>query len=329
MIHDRQMKMEEIRRWAAVSKQSAERYVSDSEETFHVLLQNIRRSQEHLVADIQEQQRATQRQADAFIQELEQEIHQLTRSSQEAALPSALNGLRQPSRVPPTRDWAEVSVAPLPYSKKMASTLKDLEERLSSELKKLIARAKLIRAQEYSKDVTLDRDTANAYLVVSADGKRVHCGDVCQSLPDNPRRFQKACNVLGRPGCSSGRFYFQVQVEALASWDVGVARESVSTSGSISASPENGFWTICLRDASQYKAPGQQLRPKQPPRRVGVFVDYEDARVAFFDVDSANLLYQFTQCCFSEQLRPFFSPGCTSVRHNPPSLVICPVSPAH
>lgn len=328
MIHERRMKVEEIRRSAAVSKKLAERYVSNSERTFQVMLQNVGRSRDQLAADIREKQEATQKQADAFIQELEQEIQQLTKIWQEVALPSAPTGSRQLlPRIPTTREWAEVSISPPPYSKKVASTLLQLEESLSNEKEQLIDRSKLLRVQEFSRDVTLDPDTAHAFLVLSADGKRVHCGDVCQNLANNARRFQKACNVLGSPGCSSGRFYFQVQVEGLASWDVGVARESVQRSGSIEANPKNGFWTICLRDRTQYKAPGLPLRPKQPPKKVGVFVDYENACVSFFDVDSAHLLHKFTQCCFSERLFPFFSPGRSSLRQpNPPSLVICPVS---
>uniref|UniRef100_H3DN00 Uncharacterized protein n=1 Tax=Tetraodon nigroviridis TaxID=99883 RepID=H3DN00_TETNG len=294
MIHDRRTKMEEIRRSAAVSRKSAERYISESESTFQVLLQTLRRSQIDLIADLQEKQKDAQRQALPMIRT--------------------------------TVDWAEVSVPPPPYGRKVASTFQDLEERLIKEKEKLVARSKLLRAQEFFRDVSLDPDTANPFLVLSADGKRVHCGGVCQNLADNPRRFQTACNVLGWPGCSSGRFYFQVQVEALASWDVGVARESVPRRGPITTSPQNGFWTIGLRDKTQYKAPGLELRPVEPPKKVGVLVDYEDGRVAFFNVDSAHLLHQFTQCCFSEQLLPFFSPGRRSHCPNPPSLVICPIS---
>lgn len=327
MIHDRRMKMEEIRRSAAVSRISAERYISESERTFQVLLQTLRRSQNELMADLKEKQKTTQRQADAFIQELEQEIQQLAKTSQEAAPPSAPTGSWQPlPRIPATRDWAEVSVPPPPYGRTVASTLRDLEKRLSKEKEQLVAWSKLIRAQEYFRDVTLDPDTANPFLVLSDDRKRVHCGSVPQNLAHHPRRFQTACNVLGWPGCSSGRFYFQVQVGALASWDVGVARESAPRSGSITTGPQNGFWTIGLRDGTEYKAPGLELRPKEPPRKVGVLVDYEEGRVAFFDVDSAHLLHQFTQCCFSEQLLPFFSPGRPSHRPQPPSLIICPVS---
>uniref|UniRef100_A0A3B5JYB9 B30.2/SPRY domain-containing protein n=1 Tax=Takifugu rubripes TaxID=31033 RepID=A0A3B5JYB9_TAKRU len=295
---------------AAISKKSAERHISDSERTFRVLLENIKRSQDSLVEDIGKKQRSTQRQADGLIQKLEQEIQLLTNTCQEVERPSAPAGSRRllPS-VPTMGECEGVSIDLPSYGREVASTLKALEERLSNEKEKLIAKAKLFRVQEFSKDVTLDPDTANEFLVLSDDKKQVRSGSIPQKLPENPRRFEKTCNVLGRPSCSSGRFYFQVQVEGLASWDLGMVRESVQRTGSITASPHNGFWTIRLRDNSNYGAHGQRLCPKLPPKKVGVFVDYEDACVSFFDVDSADLIHQFTQCSFSEQLCPFFSPG--------------------
>lgn len=327
MIQDRRMKIDEIRCSAAISKKSAERHISDCERTFQVLLQNIRRSQDSLVADIEKKQRSTQRQADELIQKLEHEIQLLTKTCQEVEKPSAPAGSRGllPS-IPTIEEGADVSIDLPSYGQEVASTLKALEEMLSNEKAKLIAKAKLFWVQEFSKDVTLDPDTANEFLVLSNDKKQVHCGSIPQKLPENPRRFKKACNVLGRPSCSSGRFYFQVQVEGLVSWDLGIARESIQRTSSITASPQNGFWTICLRDKSKYRAHGQRLCPKLPPKKVGVFVDYEDACVSFFDVDSAELIHQFTQCSFSEQLCPFFSPGCFVPSNPSHSLAICPVN---
>ncbi|TWW64929.1 E3 ubiquitin-protein ligase TRIM21-like [Takifugu flavidus] len=326
MIQDRRMKIEEIRCSAAISKKSAERHISDSERTFRVLLENIKRSQDSLVEDIGKKQRSTQKQADGLIQKLEQEIQLLTNTCQEVERPSAPAGSRRLLlSVPTMGECAGVSIDLPSYGREVASTLKALEERLSNEKEKLIAKAKLFRVQEFSKDVTLDPDTANEFLVLSDDKKQVHFGSIPQKLPENPRRFEKTCNVLGRPSCSSGRFYFQVQVEGLASWDLGMVRESVQRTGSITASPHNGFWTICLRDNSNYRAHGQRLCPKLPPKKVGVFVDYEDACVSFFDVDSADLIHQFTQCSFSEQLCPFFSPGRLVPNSPSHSLAICPV----
>ncbi|KAJ0032522.1 hypothetical protein NQD34_002603 [Periophthalmus magnuspinnatus] len=45
------------------------------------------------------------------------------------------------------------------------------------------------------------------------------------------------------------------------------------------------------------------------PRKVGVFVDYEEGVVSFHDVDAAAPIYFFTGCCFNDKLRPFFVQG--------------------
>lgn len=324
MILERQTKQEELRCSAAASRALARCYVSHSERSFQALLQKVRRSQDLLLADIEEMKRSTQTEADRLIQELQQEILQL--ESQEVQTPSAPVGSRPPLPMIPTgRDWAKVSLPPPAYSRKVASTLTDLEKKMTQEKEKLTAWAKLIRAQEFSKDVTLDPNTANSFLVLSPDRKQVYCTNIPQKVQDHHGRFTKACNVLGQPSCSSGRFYFQVQVEGLASWDLGVAAASAPRRGSINTSPQHGFWTIGLREQTQYRAHGLRLNPKHNPKMVGVFVDYEGARVSFFDVDSADLLHQFSNCSFSEELFPFFSPGChPSI--NPRHLVISPVT---
>ena len=49
------------------------------------------------------------------------------------------------------------------------------------------------------------------------------------------------------------------------------------------------------------------LSLKSQPEKVGVFVDYEEGLVSFYDVDAAALIYSFTGCSFTEKLFPFFS----------------------
>uniref|UniRef100_A0A8C6T7E7 B30.2/SPRY domain-containing protein n=1 Tax=Neogobius melanostomus TaxID=47308 RepID=A0A8C6T7E7_9GOBI len=164
--------------------------------------------------------------------------------------------------------------------------------------------------QQFAVDVTLDPDTAHPALVLSEDLKQVHCGDVVKKLPDSPQRFTNHVIVLGKQSFSSGRFYFEVQVKGKTKWTLGVARESVNRKGQITASPKNGFWTIWLRDGDEYKSaddPSVPLSPQRPPQKVGVFVDYGAGLVSFYDVDSADLLYSFTNCSFREKLFPFFN----------------------
>ncbi|XP_053193980.1 zinc-binding protein A33-like [Scomber japonicus] len=171
--------------------------------------------------------------------------------------------------------------------------------------------------------------SAHPDLILSADGKQVYDTDVTKNLPDNPERFSRGANVLGKQSLSSGRFYFEVQVQEKTDWDLGVARESINRKGKVPLSPQNGYWTIWLRNGNEYKAlagPDAILSLQSPPQKVGVFVDYEDGLVSFYDVDAAALIYSFTGCSFTEKLYPFFSPSSNDGGKNSAPLIICRVN---
>uniref|UniRef100_A0A3Q2UFH8 E3 ubiquitin-protein ligase TRIM21 n=1 Tax=Fundulus heteroclitus TaxID=8078 RepID=A0A3Q2UFH8_FUNHE len=192
-----------------------------------------------------------------------------------------------------------------------------------------INKAELRSVKEFAVEVTLDPNTAHPELILSADGKRVHHGDVKNDVQDNPKRFSDCVNILGKQSFFNERFYFEVQVKGKTDWTLGVATESIDRKGEITLQPESGFWTIYLRNGQDYEAfdkPIVRLPIRSNPERVGVFVDYEGGLVSFYNVDTADLLYSFTGCCFAERLLPFFSP-CTNVGGtNSAPLIISPIS---
>uniref|UniRef100_A0A8C9XAK9 E3 ubiquitin-protein ligase TRIM21-like n=1 Tax=Sander lucioperca TaxID=283035 RepID=A0A8C9XAK9_SANLU len=156
----------------------------------------------------------------------------------------------------------------------------------------------------------------------------MNLGDVEKNLPDNPERFSNAVSVLGKQSFSSGRFYFEVQVKGKTKWTLGVAREWINRKGLITLSPEDGYWTIVLRNRNDYTAnddPSVLLSLKSPPQKVGVFVDYEEGLVSFYDVDAAALIYSFTGCYFTEKLFPYFGPCDNDGGENSAPLIISPV----
>ncbi len=178
-------------------------------------------------------------------------------------------------------------------------------------------------------DVTLDPDTAHPDLILSDDGKQVRCGDIRQKLPDKPERFNNYVIVLGKEGFSSGRFYFEVQVKGKTKWDLGVARESINRKGKIRASPSDGCWSVILRNGDEYEAcagPSVSLSLRVKPQRVGVFVDYEEGLVSFYDVESSSHIYSFTAQSFTEKLYPYFSPCTNDGGKNSSPLIITPVN---
>ncbi|XP_016117401.1 E3 ubiquitin-protein ligase TRIM39-like [Sinocyclocheilus grahami] len=183
--------------------------------------------------------------------------------------------------------------------------------------------------QQYAVDVTLDPDTAHPELILSDDGKQVRCGDIRQKLPDKPERFDPCPCVLGKEGFSSGRFYFEVQVKGKTEWDLGVARESINRKGAITLRPSDGYWTVALMNGDEYEAcdgPSVSLSLRVKPQRVGVFVDYEEGLVCFYDVESSSHIYSFTAQSFTEKLYPYFSPCFNDGGKNSSPLIITPVS---
>ncbi|XP_076589133.1 E3 ubiquitin-protein ligase TRIM21-like [Chaetodon auriga] len=331
MIQERRLKIEEVRRSVELSKKDADRETADGVQVFRALKASVERSQTEFMETITEKQRKTEKQAEGFIKELEQEISELTQRSTEVEQLSQsedhlllLQSFPSMNAAPPTKDWTEVSVRPPSYEGTVRRALNELEETLSEQMKKLFE-AKLKRVQQYAADVTLDPDTANPWLILSDDGKQVYTSDVKKNLPDNPERFNYCPCVLAKQSFSAGRFYFEVQVKGKTDWDVGVARESINRKGTIRLNPQNGYWTICLRNENEYKAFADtpvRLSLKSQPEKVGVFVDYEEGLVSFYDVDAAALLYSFTGCCFTEKLYPYCGPFLNHGGKNSAPLII-------
>uniref|UniRef100_A0A672Y6H6 Bloodthirsty-related gene family, member 1 n=1 Tax=Sphaeramia orbicularis TaxID=375764 RepID=A0A672Y6H6_9TELE len=220
-----------------------------------------------------------------------------------------------------------------PMCKEVFNTKPGTVERAVSELenklrkdKKKEAEADLKRVQQYEVDLTLDPDTAHPRLILSDDGKQVHTGDERRNLLDKPQRFTNSPCIL--QSFSSGRIYFEVQVKGKTDWALGVVRRSINRKGGIPLSPQSGYWTIGLRNGNQCiacAAPPVPLSVKSGLQKVGVFVDYEEGLVSFYDVGSSVLIYSFIGCCFSDKLLPFFGPCPNAGGSNSAPLIITPV----
>nr|XP_056723355.1 zinc finger protein RFP-like [Euleptes europaea] len=152
-------------------------------------------------------------------------------------------------------------------------------------------------------NVTLDPDTANPFLILSADQKSVKLGDVWQDVSDNPERFDTYPCVLGCEGFTSGRHYWEVEVGRGRYWAAGFAKESVRRKGEIIPSPEEQIWAL-QQYGDYFEAltyPVTTLSLSSWPRRIQAFLDYEEDCVAFFDADTAALIYVFSSATFGQE----------------------------
>uniref|UniRef100_A0A670HZC5 Uncharacterized protein n=1 Tax=Podarcis muralis TaxID=64176 RepID=A0A670HZC5_PODMU len=156
--------------------------------------------------------------------------------------------------------------------------------------------------------VTLDPDTAHPLLTLSEDRKSVREGGVRQDLPDNPKRFDTCCCVLGGEGFTSGRHFWEVIVGREEGWGVGVARKSVKRKGVLYFNTTEGIWGLGKSDGElKFCSPRKAPVPCEEPERIRVTLNCEGGRVSFYDANTAALLHADTAAPFSgETLQPYF-----------------------
>ncbi|KAM6909460.1 pyrin [Xenentodon cancila] len=177
-------------------------------------------------------------------------------------------------------------------------------------------------------DVKLDAATAHQSLIVSDDGKKVRDSGQKLKVIDDPERFDMFGSILGLNRFNSGRSYWEVEVSNKTGWDLGVARRSANRRGLLTVNTDNGYWVTVHYEGKRYAAltkPPVSLPLKANPQKVGVFVDYEEGLVSFYDVTTRSHIYSFTECLFGDDIVPYFSPHLNQNDKNATPLIISAV----
>ncbi|XP_053288306.1 E3 ubiquitin-protein ligase TRIM39 [Pleuronectes platessa] len=364
MIQERQRKVQELIDDVDMRRKHKDEAKVNSSQVFSTFLVSFDRGLHGLVRELEEKQRAAERQAEVLVKELEREITELQNritklesiSHTEDHLQLIKRFLSCSSSLPRTKNWSDVSISGQHRVEDVKRALTELEQTLAKEAErasrdfkvscdKIIGeqtekrvytcmdlemlpegtKLEVIR-QRFEVDMTFDPCTASDLLVFSEDLKQVQTPHVVW-ISNIPQKFNKYAYVLGNQGLSEGRFYYEVQVARKTGWDLGVARESVRGKKKIMPNPREGVWTIRLRNSNKYSAlknVSVNLRLMNKPERIGVLVDYEQGLVSFYDVDTSTLIYSFTGCTFNEKIYPFFSPGLPEDGINGGPLVLSP-----
>ncbi|XP_042646414.1 butyrophilin subfamily 1 member A1-like [Tyto alba] len=164
------------------------------------------------------------------------------------------------------------------------------------------------KARGNADDIKIDGDTAHPNLSVTVDKKSFTHKSQVQKVMQKEESFDSSVCVLGSEGFSSGKHYWEVDVEKSNDWDLGVARKSAPRKGIFSFSPKEGFWALGLYLKGYWARtdPWTRVEVQKSPRKVGVYLNYEEKTLTFFNVTDMSVMFMFKDCAFSEEVYPFF-----------------------
>ncbi|XP_075770560.1 uncharacterized protein LOC142823418 [Pelodiscus sinensis] len=199
---------------------------------------------------------------------------------------------------------------------------KKLDHLKKLELEKVRTELDWRRARNNADDITLDADTAHPNLSIAGDKKSFTYAAQPQKVRTTPQRFDSTVCVLGSEVFSKGKHYWEVDVESSTDWDLGVARKSVTKKGKLSLCPKEGFWVLGQsgRDYWVKTDPWTRVMVQKKPKKIGVYLSYQERQVTFFNVNDMSVLFIFKNCSFSEEVCPFFKNS-----HKETTMQICSV----
>ncbi|XP_044197321.1 E3 ubiquitin-protein ligase TRIM39-like [Thunnus albacares] len=333
-INKRMLKVDEINTSLQSCKDQLEDEWWDIEGVFTAVIAIVEEAHARALQPLKERREVLEKEAKDLIDELEAEINRLEKTISELDDISALEDhilflQRYPSLqdVNNIKDWTEVDLDTSLSFGTMRKTTTTMMEKIQQELEKLTP-IELTRIPKFAVDVKLDPTTAHQRLDLSDDGKEVKDGGEDHKVDDTPERFDLFGSVLGLNRLTSGKSYWDVDVSNKTGWDLGVARGDANRKGKLSLNPDNGYWVAVHYEGEKYAAltdPPIRLTLKEKPQKVGVFVDYEEGLVSFYDVTAQSHIYSFTECSFTDELFPYLSPHVKKDDKNSDPLIISAV----
>ena len=113
----------------------------------------------------------------------------------------------------------------------------------------------------------------------------------------------------GARAFASGRHYWELDVTHSSSWILGICKDILITNTNISIYSEEACVLFSKKVNNHYSlftnTPPYIQYVKRPLGRIGVFLDYDNGTVSFYDVCRGSLIYSFLPSPFSFPLKPF------------------------
>ncbi|XP_062291807.1 tripartite motif-containing protein 16-like [Scomber scombrus] len=320
-IQDREKDVKLLQQEGEAISLSADKAVEDSEKSFTQLICLLQKRSSDVKQQIRSQQETEVSRVKELQEKLQQEITELQRKDAELKQLSHtedhnqfLHNYPSVSQLSEPTDSSSINIRPLRYFEDVTAAVSELRDKLQDILRdewtnisqpepepepEPKTRAEFLK---YSREITLDPNTANMYLLLSEGNRKAERMSQEQSYPRHPDRFTSWCQVQSKESLT-GRCYWEVEQRGGA--EVAVAYKNISRAGR-----ESGFgfnnksWSLVCHTDSYTFLFNDVRTPVSGPgsSRVGVYLDHRAGILSFYSVSETMTLLHRVQTTFTQPL---------------------------
>ncbi|XP_053177477.1 tripartite motif-containing protein 16-like [Scomber japonicus] len=309
----------------AVSR-SADKAVEDSEKIFTQLIRLLQKRSSDVKQQIRSQQETEVSGVKELQEKLQQEITELKRKDAELKQLSHtedhnqfLHNYPSVSQLSEPTDSSSINIRPLRYFEDVTAAVSELRDKLQDILRdkwtNILAAVTEVdvllpqpepktRAEflKYSREITLDPNTAHTHLLLSEGNRKVEWTGQQQSYSSHTDRFTNCLQVLSRESLT-GRCYWEVERRGRVF--VAVAYKNISRAGNESVFGHNDKSWALWCDTDNYEFCFNNIStPVSGPdsSRVGVYLDHRAGILSFYSVSETMTLLHRVQTTFTQPL---------------------------
>ncbi|XP_026016221.1 tripartite motif-containing protein 16-like [Astatotilapia calliptera] len=308
---------------------SADKAVEDSEKMFTELIRLIQKRSSDVKQQVRSQQETEVSRVKELQEKLEQEIAELKRKDGELEQLSHtedhnqfLHNYPSLSALSESTHSSSINIRPLRYFEDVTAAVSETRDKLQDILREEWTNISLTVTEvdvllsppepktragflKYSRQITLDPNTAHRRLLLSERNKKTTFMKQKQSYSDHPDRFSEWERVLSRESLT-GRCYWEVEWRGRGV-DVAVAYKNISRAGSSNECAFGGndkSWSLCCETNSYVLWHNNVHTDLSGPQssRVGVYLDHRAGILSFYSVSETMTLLHRVQTTFTQPL---------------------------
>ncbi|XP_067455696.1 tripartite motif-containing protein 16-like [Thunnus thynnus] len=328
-IRDREKDVKLLQQEVRAVNRSANKAVKDSGKIFTELISLIQKRCSDVKQQIRSQQETEVSRVKELQEKLNQEITELKRKDAELKQLSHtedhnqfLHNYPSLSQLSEPTDSSSINMRPLSYFEDVTAAVSELRDKLQDILREKWTNISLAVTDvdvllsepepktragflRYSREITLDPNTANTQLLLSDGNRKAERMSQKQSYSSHPDRFTECLQVLSRESLT-GRCYWEVEWSGRGVY-VAVAYKNISRAGDsnecLFGLSDKSWMLDCGTNSYKFWFNRITARVSGPcSSRVGVYLDHRAGILSFYSVSETMTLLHRVQTTFTQPL---------------------------